>query len=99
MQKVNSQAISGTLVLKTYPDGASVLIDTVYRGSTPLTIESIEPRTYEVTFSRFGYAKLSTPVRVDSGKTTEVNGALIPLTGSLDITTSPPGCLDPVLLN
>jgi hypothetical protein len=68
-----------------------VLIDDVYRGSTPLIIERIEPGTYGVTFSRFGYAKLSTPVRVESGKTTEVNGALIPLTGSLDITTSPAG--------
>ena len=28
---------------------------------------------------------------VESGKTTEVNGVLIPSTGLLDITTSPPG--------
>jgi hypothetical protein len=30
-------------------------------------------------------------MRVESGKTTEVSGVLIPLTGSLDITTSPSG--------
>ena len=30
-------------------------------------------------------------MRVQSGKTTEVSGALIPLTGSLDITTRPAG--------
>jgi hypothetical protein len=89
--KVNSPVIPGALILNTSPDGVSVLIDDVYRGSTPLIIERIEPGTYGVTFSRFGYAKLSTPVRVESGKTTEVNGALIPLTGSLDITTSPAG--------
>ena len=68
-----------------------MLINDVYRGSTPLIIERIEPGTYGVTFSRFGYAKLSTPLRVESGKTTEVSGALIPLTGSLDITTRPAG--------
>jgi hypothetical protein len=68
-----------------------VLIDDVYRGSTPLIVERIEPGTYGVTFSRFGYAKLSTPARVESGKTTEVSGVLIPVTGSLDITTSPSG--------
>jgi hypothetical protein len=89
--KIISPVIPGSLVLNTSPDGASVLINDVYRGSTPLIIERIEPGTYGVTFSRFGYAKLSTPLRVESGKTTEVSGALIPLTGSLDITTSPAG--------
>ena len=68
-----------------------MLINEDYCGSTPLIIERIEPGTYRVTFSRFGYTKLSVPVRVESGKTTGVSGALIPLTGSLDITTSPPG--------
>jgi hypothetical protein len=66
-----------------------VLIDNVYHGSTPLIVEEIEPGIYGVTFSRFGYAKLFTPVRVESGKTTEVSGKLISVTGSLDITTSP----------
>jgi hypothetical protein len=89
--KIISPVIPGSLVLNTSPDGASVLINDVYRGSTPLIIEKIEPGTYGVTFSRFGYAKLSTPLRVESGKTTEVSGALIPLTGSLDITTRPAG--------
>jgi hypothetical protein len=89
--KIISPVIPGSLVLNTSPDGASVLINDVYRGSTPLIIERIEPGTYGVTFSRFGYAKLSTPLRVESGKTTEVSGALIPLTGSLDITTRPAG--------
>jgi len=89
--KVNSPVIPGTLVLNTSLDGASVIIDGEYRGSTPLIIERIEPGTYGVTFSRFGYKKLSTPVRVESGKTTEVSGMLIPLTGSLDIITIPDG--------
>jgi hypothetical protein len=83
--------IFGTLELNTTPDGASVLIGDDYRGSTPLTIGGFEPGTYTVTFSRFGYSKLSTPVRVESGKTTEVSGTLMPLTGSLEITTSLPG--------
>jgi hypothetical protein len=86
-----TRAIPGVLVLNTTPDGASVVIGDDYRGSTPLTIDGIEPGTYTVTFSRFGYTKLSTPVQVVAGETTEVNGTLLPLTGSLEITTSPPG--------
>ncbi len=85
--KINSPEIPGTLNLNTSPDGASVIINGQYRGSTPLIIERIEPGTFGVIFSRSGYAKLSTSVRVESGKTTEVSGTLIPLTGSLEITT------------
>jgi len=86
-----THAIPGSLVLNTTPGGASVIIGEDYRGSTPLTIGGIEPGTYTVTFSRFGYTKLSTPVSVKAGQTTEVTGTLLPLTGSLEITTSPPG--------
>ena len=86
-----THAIPGSLVLNSTPDGASVIIGEDYCGSTPLTIGGIEPGTYTVTFSRFGYTKLSTPVSVKAGQTTEVTGTLLPLTGSLEITTSPTG--------
>jgi hypothetical protein len=84
-------SIPGTLELNTTPEGSSVLLGENYRGSTPLTINGTEPGTYTVTFSRFGYSRLSVPVRVEAGKITAVNATLIPLTGSLEITTSPPG--------
>ena len=89
--KVNSPVIPGTLVLNISPDNASVFIDDAYRGKTPLIIRRIDPGTYRVIISRPGYANLSVPVRVDFEKTTEVSGELTPLTGSLNITTSPPG--------
>jgi len=46
---------------------------------------------YMVTFSRQGYSRLFVPVCVEAGKITAVTGTLIPLTGSLEITTSPSG--------
>ncbi len=91
--KVNSAVIPGTLVLNTSPSDASVLIEDVYRGMTPLRIDRIDPGTYRVTFSLSGFAKVSLPAGVDSAKTTEVSVDLMPLTGSLNITTSPPGTL------
>ena len=87
----NTPSIPGTLELNTTPEGSSVLLGENYRGSTPLTINGTEPGTYTVTFSRFGYYRLSVPVRVEAGKITAVNATLIPLTGSLEITTSPSG--------
>ncbi|MDD1691773.1 MAG: PEGA domain-containing protein [Methanoregula sp.] len=89
--KVNSPVIPGTLVLNISPDNASVFIDDTYRGKTPLIIRRIDPGIYRVIISRPGYANLSAPVRVDFEKTTEVSGELTPLTGSLTVTTSPPG--------
>lgn len=88
---INTRSIPGALELHTTPEGASVLLGEKYQGSTPYTINGIEPGTYTVTFSRFGYFPLSVPVRIESGKITALNGTLIPLTGSLDITTSPSG--------
>ena len=85
-----TRAIPGTLTLTTAPDGASVVIDKTYRGSTPLTIEGLAPGTHTVTFSQFGYFPLSVPVSVRAGEITEVSGTLLPLTGSLEIITSPP---------
>jgi hypothetical protein len=46
---------------------------------------------YMVTFSRQDYSRLFVMVRVEAGKITAVTGTLIPLTGSLKITTSPSG--------
>jgi hypothetical protein len=77
--------------LSSTPVGASVVVNTVYKGMTPLTVNSLEPGIYNVTFSRFGYAKLSTPVTVDAGSVSEVNAILVPLTGSLVVNTTPAG--------
>jgi hypothetical protein len=73
------------------PDGTSVVINNAYKGMTPLDISGLNPGTYNVTLSRFGYAKLSIPVTVQSGSMSEVKGTLVALTGSLFIHTTPPG--------
>lgn len=91
MIMTGTPTIPGSLVLTTIPEGASVVIDNDYRGRTPLTISGIEPKMYNVTFSRFGYSALSMPVRVVGGQSTDVTATLLPLTGSLEITTDPHG--------
>jgi hypothetical protein len=81
----------GSMNLSSIPEGTSVLINNVYKGMTPLIVNDIDPGTYNVTFSHFGYAGLSTPVIVQSGSISEVNATLISLTGSLFVNTTPPG--------
>jgi hypothetical protein len=68
-----------------------VVVNNEYKGKTPLTLEGLEPGTYNVTFSRFGYHKFSTPVKVESGSVSEVTANLEQETGGLAINTSPAG--------
>ena len=58
---------------------------------TPLIVSGLEPGTYNVTFTHFGYAGLSTPVTVQAGSVSEVNATLVMLTGSLFVNTTPAG--------
>ncbi|MCX6689010.1 MAG: PEGA domain-containing protein [Methanoregula sp.] len=98
---VVTPTVPGTLVLNSTPSESSVVINDVYRGKTPLTLEGIDPGSYTVTISRFGYTKFSTPVKVVSGRITEVTATLVPETGSLAVNTSPAGVqlvLDGVLV-
>jgi hypothetical protein len=88
---IKTPAQPGALLLASTPDGTSVVLEGDYRGQTPLTLEGLKPGTYNVTFSRFGYAQQTLPVTVEPGMRAEIDVTLIPATGSLNITTSPDG--------
>lgn len=81
----------GSIAFTAIPDGTSVVVNTEYRGRTPLNVGNLSPGVYNVTFSHFGYAKLSQQVTVESGSVTEVNATLVLLTGSLVVNTTPSG--------
>jgi len=82
---------TGSMDLSSIPDGTSVVVNNVYKGMTPLIVSGLKPGTYNVTFTHFGYAGLSTPVTVQAGSVSEVNAALVMLTGSLFVNTTPAG--------
>ena len=81
----------GTLVLSSFPNESSVVVNNEYKGKTPLTLAGLEPGPYNVTFSRFGYIKFFTPVNVGPGSVREVTASLEQETGGLAISTSPAG--------
>jgi len=81
----------GTLLLRSIPNGTSVVLDGKYRGTSPLTLEGLEPGTYNMTFSHFGYIQRTLPVTVEAGRRVEVDVTLIPAMGSLSVNTSPGG--------
>jgi len=88
---VDTPAVPATLEILTEPAGASVVLNEKYLGMTPLTIPDRTPGTYTLSISKFGYTKITTPLRLDAGKTTTVDAPLVPQAGSLVVNTTPPG--------
>jgi hypothetical protein len=89
----SSGPVTGSMDLSSIPEGASVVVDTAYKGMTPLTVDGLDPGVHNVTFTRFGYAALSTPVTVEAGSVSEVNATLLPSAGALLVITTPAGAL------
>ena len=88
---VLTPSVPGTIVFNSTPVDASVVINGVYKGSTPLVVDGVDPGSYTVTLSHFGYRKFTTPVKVESGKMTEVTATLVPEAGTIAVNTSPAG--------
>lgn len=54
----------GALVVTSKPDGAAVHLDGDYRGNTPLRIEDLEPRVYNLRVSKANFADWTREVTV-----------------------------------
>ncbi len=83
----------GSIHIESSPSGAAVTLNGNYRGTTPLTINSIYTGSYPISIELSGYYPYSSTVSVYAGSTSQVYGSLTPLvsTGSLYITSDPPG--------
>ena len=88
---VTTPVVPGSLDLRSVPDNVSVTVNGNYKGKTPVVVSDLDPGTYQVAFSRFDYEPFSTPAMVEAGSITEVTATLVPKTGSLFISTTPPG--------
>ncbi|MDD1729882.1 MAG: PEGA domain-containing protein, partial [Methanospirillum sp.] len=77
----------GTLDIQATPDGAIVLLNNVYRGTSPLTIQGISPGAYNLTILKDGYTQYASDVAITSGQTTAISTVLTPVisTGSTQI--------------
>ncbi len=88
---VDTPAQPGGIDLQSVPEGASVTVNGEFRGRTPLTLSGISPGTYTIGFSLPGFSNLTTPVRVEQGKISEVVATLQPETGTLSVNSTPSG--------
>lgn len=82
----------GWLNVNSVPSGASVYVDSSYRGRTPQTIQ-LNHDSYYLSVEKDGYYSYQTTVYVYAGQTTYVSPTLSekPVYGTLSVTTSPSG--------
>ncbi|MFH1750803.1 MAG: right-handed parallel beta-helix repeat-containing protein [Candidatus Micrarchaeota archaeon] len=70
---------SGSVSASSAPTGASVKVDGVYKGSSPITISNIAVGNHVVAFSKTGYYSAQGSVLVVSGQTVSISKTLTPI--------------------
>lgn len=96
---VDSVQPAGSMEITSVPSGATVMVNDVRRGTTPLTLPDLAPGTYRVTFTLDKYAAFSTPVTVEAGRISEVRATLAPLpepTAAIPATPQAPATMIPL---
>ncbi|MBZ4661909.1 MAG: hypothetical protein JG779_1063 [Thermotoga sp.] len=78
------------LSLSSSPSGASVYLNGVYQGKTPLTL-NLSPGNYTVTFRKEGYREETRNITLSAGETRSVYVTLKPAQSSLKLRTDPSG--------
>lgn len=85
------EPIDGLLRVRTSPEGATVTVDDVYRGRTPLEVDLPPDARYRVDLFRAGYAAVQRSVRLASGVATTLDVDLEPVLGELRVSATPAG--------
>ena len=88
---------NGSVAVTSVPNGATVMFDGQYNGTTPLIILDVLPGNHEIALSYPGYNLWQQSLSVGSSQTTAVNANLVVSTGqtgntgSLTVITDPTG--------
>ena len=90
---------AGSITVRSVPGGASVTLDGVYQGQTPLgsdalAIENIDPGPHQLVLSKSGYLDDHHPFWIGSGQWSDIRITLSATTsqsGSVSIVSSPAG--------
>ena len=80
----------GSLDVFTKPSGASVYLDSDYKGETPLSISEVVEGNHSIKLTKFGHDDIIRAVSVSVGETLPVHENLTGY-GSLDVSTKPSG--------
>jgi len=85
---------TGALNIKSNPSGATIMIDTVSKGTTPATVSNLLSGTHTLVLKKTGYKDYTVIVSVMAGRTTNLSYTLTklpPTTGSIVVNSIPSG--------
>lgn len=83
---------TGSLQIRTTPDGAAVYVDGGSQGITLTTVSGLSIGDHTVRLMKAGYTDYQQTITISGGQITPLNIELVPeSTGSLSITSSPAG--------
>jgi formylglycine-generating enzyme required for sulfatase activity len=88
---IDLQIRDGRLVIRSEPDGATVMVDGTYRGVTPLDLFLTPGPAFEVEISKAGHREETRSVSVRSGRTYELEIALSAQLGEIAVSATPEG--------
>jgi hypothetical protein len=74
---VDTLAPGGSIDITSAPSGVTVFMNDHYQGQAPLTLSSLAPGSYQLTFTHPGYYNLTSPVTVVANSVSEVNANLV----------------------
>ncbi len=80
---------TGSLTVTSTPSQATVYIDGVYRGTTPLTLTGVSTGIHQIRVTKTGYQDYSMTVSVPKGKTTTLAAKMVTGSSSTVPTTVP----------
>jgi hypothetical protein len=78
--------VNGTLYVQSSPSGASIYVDSTYRGTTTATLYNITPGSHTIHLLKSGYNDWSDTITVASGNTTNEYATLTAT--ATDVTTA-----------
>jgi iron(II)-dependent oxidoreductase len=87
-----SALTTGVLEIKSIPEGASIYLNEVHKGETPLTIDALEPGTYKLELKQDTYGA-EQEVLVEAGRRQDISIQLEELFGSLELSSQPQGAM------
>jgi formylglycine-generating enzyme required for sulfatase activity len=90
LQTTRLDLVDGMLALQSVPSGASVTVDGVYRGETPLELNLEPGELHQIEVSHVGYEPQSHQTQIQSGNQQTMSVELVPILGELEIVSDPP---------
>ncbi|MDD1648246.1 MAG: PEGA domain-containing protein [Methanomicrobiales archaeon] len=82
---------TGSISVTSSPIGAQVYVNNVFRGYSPLTVDSLTPGMYTVALKLSGYEDWQSSATVTAGQTAQISATLLPKTVPTPTPTPTPG--------